>query len=182
VVGLGIGPKIKGGEKMKEVPEAIRFYVERKINVKSDIMPQHLLPENVGGIPTDVIETGRFRKCGGQSTPIQPGLSCGVRFGSAGDSVNGTIGAIVTRDGRRFLLSSAHVLARSNGFFMGTPILVPGPADLPLLQDEAMRAQMQMEMQDNVLKKSKAALAMPQAVMPAVMPQLHTEAEFRSPL
>src|SRR5262249_22930137 len=67
---------------------------------------------------------------------VRPGASCGVTFGRCGDGATGTIGVIVAQGAKRFFLSSAHVLARSNGFLLGAPILCPGPLELPPLDGE----------------------------------------------
>lgn len=150
VVGIGIGPKMRGGRQV--AAESVRFYVERKFARDSDVPPDHLLPKTIGQLPTDVVEIGQMRSSGaavtstGTSTAspcppephvIQPGTSCGVRFGRVGDGATGTVGAIVSRGEQRFLLGSAHVLARINGFLLGTPILCPGPIDLPALAGDA---------------------------------------------
>lgn len=152
VLGIGIGPKLKevGGKEAEVAPEAVRFYVERKLR---EVSEDHLLPRHVGGVPTDVIEVGRLR-CSASttrsidsdhsdhstdstdSTVIRPGTSCGVKFGHCGDGATGTIGAIVAKGDKRYILSSAHVLARANGFLMGAPILCPGPVELPPLANE----------------------------------------------
>jgi hypothetical protein len=140
VVGIGLAAKLKGGREV--APEAVRFYVDHKIPGKSEIPQDHLLPETIDGLPTDVIEVGRIR-CGAAAAAaslphiIQPGTSCGVKFGRCGDGATGTVGAIVSRGEKRYLLSSAHVLARAHGFVMGAPILCPGPVELPLLAYEA---------------------------------------------
>lgn len=147
VVGIGIAPKLKGGKLTAEA--AIRFYVERKFARESDVPPDHMLPKTIHAMPTDVVEIGQMRTAsapamamsmparGPATHVIQPGTSCGVRFGRAGDGATGTIGAIVGRGDKRFLLGSAHVLARINGFLLGSPILCPGPVELPLLAEDA---------------------------------------------
>ena len=71
VVGVGLGHKIEKGKATKQ--HCVRFYVERKIP-KQVIPKNFLLPEKVGGFPTDVIE---FRPlpgiCGrGQGTVPHP--------------------------------------------------------------------------------------------------------------
>ncbi|GAI67563.1 unnamed protein product, partial [marine sediment metagenome] len=58
VVGVGIGRKIKGGEATGEL--CIRVYVEKK-KVKSQLKTKDLVKKEVGGIKTDVIETGKIR-------------------------------------------------------------------------------------------------------------------------
>lgn len=58
VVGVGIGRKVvRGREKSAQV---LRLYVERKIG-KEAIPDEFLLPKEIKGVETDVIEAGRFR-------------------------------------------------------------------------------------------------------------------------
>src|SRR6266446_5641304 len=58
VIGVGVGRKIKRGKPMRT--RCVRIYVERKIP-RHLIRPDHLIPENLDGVVTDVIEAGRFR-------------------------------------------------------------------------------------------------------------------------
>ena len=58
VVGVGVGSKLVEGRSTDQ--KCVRFYVERKVN-KDAIPPDYVLPERIGDIETDVIETGRFR-------------------------------------------------------------------------------------------------------------------------
>lgn len=143
VVGVGIAPKMKGGKALPET--AVCFYVERKVANESEVPQHHRLPKMVDAMPTDVVEIGQLRTAASAPAPamhphphvVQPGTSCGVRFGRAGDGATGTVGAIVAKGDKRYLLSSAHVLARINGFLLGSPILCPGPIDLPALAGDA---------------------------------------------
>jgi hypothetical protein len=142
VVGIGIGPKVSRKEGVV-APEAVRIYVESKIEPASTIPLDHLIRPEIQDVPTDVVEVGRFR-CSGfprataetQRQVIQPGTSCGVKFGRCGDGSTGTIGAIVSKGAKRYILSSAHVLARAQGFLIGSPILYPGPTQLPPIAND----------------------------------------------
>src|SRR5262249_4708243 len=96
VVGIGIGPKLKGPDRKEVAPHAVRFFVESKIGKKDKIPPGHFLPAQIENLPTDVIETGRLRAGGSrgllqENHLIKPGTSCGVRFGRCGDGVTGTV-------------------------------------------------------------------------------------------
>lgn len=53
--------KIVGGKELDI--EAIRFYVEEKVDEKH-LKPDYILPKWIGGIPTDVVEVGRIRALG----------------------------------------------------------------------------------------------------------------------
>ncbi len=135
VVGVGIGQKIKRG-RLTHV-HCVRIYVERKIPGHL-IRPDHMLPKDIGGVVTDVIEVGRFRAflphlLAGQKRlrPARPGCSIGFQFpdAQAGELMAGTLGALVTADGISYLLSNNHVLANQNALPLGTPIFQPGILD-----------------------------------------------------
>src|SRR5260370_29230167 len=108
VVGVGIGRKIKRGRALRT--PSVRIYVDRKVP-RGSLPPDRLLPERVGGVPTDVIETGRFRAFmpaapAGQKRlrPARPGCSIGFRFPDerAGDLMAGAPGGVVPAGGGRF--------------------------------------------------------------------------------
>jgi hypothetical protein len=57
VVGIGIGYKITHGKLTAQ--RCIRIYVDRKI-AKTAMPKDCVLPPHIKGVPTDVVETGRF--------------------------------------------------------------------------------------------------------------------------
>src|SRR5690349_8385523 len=57
VMGVGLGPKIVNGAPTEET--AVRFYVEKKVPPAA-LLEANLLPSEIEGVPTDVIQTGRF--------------------------------------------------------------------------------------------------------------------------
>ena len=134
VVGVGVGTKFSEGQ--ETTIQCVRFYVERKIH-KDALASKDLLPTEIDGVPTDVIATGRFvmRTTADDNKkrrrPVQPGLSVGFKFPppKQGFVMAGTLGAIVVRDGRRFLLSNNHVLAENGLITLGSPIFQPGLLD-----------------------------------------------------
>ena len=134
VVGVGLGRKIVKGKASANY--CVRFYVEKKLP-KEAIPKEFMLPEKVGGIPTDVVETGRFRAFAGGAKerarvrPARPGCSVGFAFSGAkaGTVMAGTFGAVVEADGKRFILSNNHVLANENGLPIGSDIFQPGLLD-----------------------------------------------------
>jgi hypothetical protein len=135
VVGVGVGRKIKRGKLTRT--RCVRIYVERKIP-RHLIQPDHLIPENVKGVDTDVIEAGRFRAylprppaTQRRLRPARPGCSIGFQFpeAQAGELMAGTLGAVVTCDGVSYILSNNHVLANENRLPSGTPIFQPGLLD-----------------------------------------------------
>jgi hypothetical protein len=129
VVGIGIGHKLVKGKSTGD--HSIRFYVERKLH-RSIIPEDFLLPEQIDGIRTDVIETGRFHAFRHPQRrhmrPVRPGCSIGCQP-KPGDVMAGTFGAIVRKDGKHYILSNNHVLAGENRLRNGSPIFQPGLRD-----------------------------------------------------
>lgn len=129
IVGVGIGPKVSDGRLTKRL--SIRFYVDRKV-AKGAVPKKDRLPAKIDGVPTDVIESGRFYAF---ATPIaqkrlrptRGGCSCG--FQASGFVMAGTLGCLVTDGGGRFILSNNHVLADENALPLGSPIFQPGLLD-----------------------------------------------------
>jgi len=130
IVGVGIGPKVTDGRLTKRL--SIRFYVERKVATGA-VPKKDRLPAKIEGVPTDVIETGRFYAF---ATPIaqqrlrptRGGCSCG--FQARGFVMAGTLGCLVTDGGGRYILSNNHVLADENALPLGSPIFQPGLLDI----------------------------------------------------
>jgi LAGLIDADG-like domain len=118
IVGVGIGKKIKGGQPTGT--DAVRVYVNRKFP-KAQIPQPQLVPSAIRGVPTDVVETGRFRAFAmapppstprDRFRPIRPGTSIGPP--PIGNLVEaGTLGAIVKSGGAQYILSNNHVLCYS---------------------------------------------------------------------
>jgi hypothetical protein len=143
VVGVGLGRKLVKGRLTAR--QSVRFYVKRKLGLKA-LADWMVLPRFVDGIPTDVIETGPLRALpaaraapAASRTPIErrrmrparPGCSVGFELTGemAGYVMAGTFGALVEKDGRRFVLSNNHVLANENALPIGAPIFQPGLLD-----------------------------------------------------
>jgi len=140
VVGVGVGTKNTAGENTGDL--SVRFYVERKLPPEA-IHPENMLPEQIDGVSTDVIETGRFRRLPsaavaaaaaivnqGKLRPCQPGGSCGFRFPPGTNMVMaGTLGAVVSDANGQYLLSNNHVLADEGNIPLGSPIFQPGLLD-----------------------------------------------------
>lgn len=68
VIGLGVGKKIVKG-RITDVL-AIRIYIIKKIS-RDCLNKMELIPEQIEGIPTDVIEIGKVRLLGNTSNEIQ---------------------------------------------------------------------------------------------------------------
>jgi len=137
VEGTAIGEKWRDGKPTGE--QAILVFVQKKhteqaINSRSVLKAfttQDLIPHQIDGIPTDVIEVGHITKQAelvAKVRPIRPGYSCGHGSISAG-----TIGGVfLDKMNRTVILSNNHVLANENKAKVGEMIYQPGPKDMPL--------------------------------------------------
>jgi hypothetical protein len=135
VVAVGISDKSTQGRPVGVL--SLTFYVNHKkplSQLKAQLAIPRLVPagaDAIAAIPTDVVPVGRPRLEGKQlvpplvtRTPVQPGFSVGhLRV------EGGTLGAVVSRNGRYFLLSNSHVLANSGRGKAGDVILYPARAD-----------------------------------------------------
>ena len=131
VVGVGVGYKYKGEENTGE--PAFIVYVEKKLR-PSDLSRRRLVPQQIDGLETDVVEIGRVRMLGSRTArerPCQPGVSIAHYKSTAG-----TLGALVKDKTTRqlMILSNNHVLANGSSIQdvrakKGDPILQPGPYD-----------------------------------------------------
>ncbi len=126
VVGVGAGYKVSKGELTDEI--CVVVLVREKLP-PAGLDPQALIPREVSGVVTDVIEVGELRPLQARTDrwrPAPPGVSIGHYQITAG-----TFGCVVrdnlTND--RLILSNNHVIANSNNAQVGDPILQPGPAD-----------------------------------------------------
>ena len=131
LVGVGIARKIRDGRRTSEL--CVCFYVERKVP-REELAAPDILPDQIEGLPTDVIETGRFHALAGplieRLRPAKPGCSISRGLsGEADDPTSGTFGALVEAGGKLFILSNNHVLANRNALSEGMPILQPGSSD-----------------------------------------------------
>jgi hypothetical protein len=124
VVAAGVGYKITKGEKTPTL--SLICSVANKVKV-ADLSPKDRVPEAMDGIPTDVIQTGRFHIFATRTDRFRPapgGVSLGHR-----DITAGTLGCLVKKNGVIHILSNNHVLANSNDANVGDAILQPGPYD-----------------------------------------------------
>ena len=136
VVGVGVGYKIREGRITDE--PAIMVYVTRKLP-KQALRKEELVPEELDGIKTDVVEVGKIVALGlaepeitpprertRKWRPAPPGVSIGHYAITAG-----TFGAVVydNKTGEPLILSNNHVLANENRARIGDPVLQPGPYD-----------------------------------------------------
>lgn len=127
IVGAGIARKVTDGERSNDL--GIVFYVKEKLPL-NDLRPDQILPPvmaaaNGRAIYTDVVEIGEIvPQENTKRSPLQSGFSVGHK-----DVTAGTLGAIVRKDRKLFLLSNSHVLANSGLAAVGDAVLYPGTAD-----------------------------------------------------
>lgn len=122
VVLVGRGHKIVNG--IDTGRDAIVIGVTRKVSV-SLLKKGEIIPAKIKGVETDVVEVGEIRAL--RTTKHRP-APAGVSIGHYKITA-GTLGMVVKKDGKRFILSNNHVLANSNDAKIGDPIYQPGPYD-----------------------------------------------------
>jgi hypothetical protein len=124
VVATGIGFK-KAGDVQTNEP-CVVVSVIKKLPV-IQLSESSLVPKTLGGMKTDVVETGKIfaqQDPRQKMRPARPGISIGHYQITAG-----TLGCLVQRNGQVYILSNNHVLANSNAAQLGDAILQPGPYD-----------------------------------------------------
>ncbi len=124
IVGVAIGEEEVGGQPTGK-PCVQVFVVEK--GSQRGISAEALVPPDVQGMGTDVIEVGLFEalRFTRRYRPARTGASVGHYRVTAG-----TLGAlVVNRQNQLFILSNNHVLANSNNARRGDPILQPGRLD-----------------------------------------------------
>ena len=128
VVGIGISNKVTNDKAVDE--PVLCFYVEKKLPIsflgENPLIPPVLALPSSSAVFTDVKEIGRFQPDAAniRNKPISSGYSVGHSEVKAG-----TVGAIVQKKGKKYILSNSHVLANSGTGKAGDDLLYPGPAD-----------------------------------------------------
>lgn len=122
VVGVAVGNKNESGE-----PSVVVLVSQKK--PLAALTAQDVVPSEVNGVKTDVLEIGYPRAYDSPTGRFRP-MPCGISIGHY-QITAGTLGAIVTdiQTGEKLILSNNHVLANSNNALVGDPILQPGPID-----------------------------------------------------
>jgi len=122
-------PKIKAGKVIPE-KQCIRVYVTKKVP-KEQLKPDEVIPEEIEGICTDVVEIGRIKAHQaldpkGRFRPSPAGVSTS----RADEIAAGTVGwYLVTEDGMVLVASNNHVWAKENRGKKGDPLTQPGLYD-----------------------------------------------------
>jgi hypothetical protein len=135
VVGLGTGYKISAGRRTEEL--CVVVLVRQKLP-KTALPPGALIPKDLEGVPTDVVQVGELRALQSPMDRWRPAPG-GVSMGHY-QITTGTFGCVV-RDqstGNRLILSNNHVLANANDAAPGDPILQPGPIDGGQVDDDTI--------------------------------------------
>lgn len=116
VVGWGIGTKVAEGTIIPG-ESTVRVYVQ-------ELDPN--IPKQFGNLSVDVIKVGKITACEnkGRYRPVPCGFSVGHPKITAG-----TLGCLVEKDGKHYILSNNHVLANSNAAREGDLIIQPGTSD-----------------------------------------------------
>jgi hypothetical protein len=130
-VAVGVGFKISGGVQTNE--PAVIVSVARKLPL-AQLAEADVVPRALGGVRTDVIETGEivaFQDPKEKMRPARPGVSIGHFQITAG-----TFGCLVRKGGEALILSNNHVLANSNNAQLGDAIWQPGRADGGMAADQ----------------------------------------------
>jgi hypothetical protein len=129
VTGVGVGYKIVKGKRTEEV--CIRVYVRKKLP-RQELRPEEVLPENIEGIPVDVIEA--IYEIHQSIPPIEEHrmhhypLVGGISIGNLTLGGSGTLGVSVFDNISRedMILSNWHVMCGRVDCSVGESIIQPG--------------------------------------------------------
>lgn len=124
IVGVGIGEKEVNGLPTGRL--AVKVFVKEKL-YPGEVAREALVPSTLGGAPTDVDASGEVRAHLNVGR-VRP-APCGVSIGNCTMAAAGTLGCLVGRSGKLYVLSNNHVLALVNRGPVGAGISQPGPAD-----------------------------------------------------
>jgi hypothetical protein len=133
VVGIGIGEKIVDGQETGRL--AVKVFVQQKLDA-SNVDPQAAVPETVGDFETDVEEVGSIDAFM-FNTRMRPAPG-GVSIGNCNVNLAGTLGCLVRRGSRTYVLSNNHVMAAVNQGPVGVGIPQPGLFDSGTCPDDVI--------------------------------------------
>jgi hypothetical protein len=127
IVAVGISEKVSERKPTGEL--SLCFYVEKKISKRklgaAKLIPPVVAVPDGSAVFTDVKQIGKLLpQANIRKSPIRSGYSVGHRSITAG-----TLGAIVKKGRKYFLLSNSHVLALSGKGKIGDKVVYPGPDD-----------------------------------------------------
>jgi hypothetical protein len=126
VVGVGIGYKKKDGKTLDEL--SLVTMVRNKVSTFS-LSKEAIIPDELGGVKTDVVEVGQLRAMQTVRDRWRPAVG-GVSIGHY-KITTGTLGCIVYDSLQHTprILSNNHILANGNSCSLGDPILQQGRSD-----------------------------------------------------
>ena len=136
VVGVAIG--FRNYKEQVTDQLAMAVLVEQKKPIEA-LSAEDLVPPDVNGARTDVIEIGRLEAQLNPRDRFRPNIPAGVSIGHYKVTA-GTLGAVVfdNQTGEPLLLSNNHVLANSNQAAIGDAVLQPGTTDHGLRPDDVV--------------------------------------------
>lgn len=136
VVGVAIG--FRSYKERATDQLAVSVLVEQKKPVEA-LGTDDLVPQQVNGMRTDVVEVGRLEAHVDPRERFRPNIPAGASIGHYMVTA-GTLGAVVfdRNTGEPLLLSNNHVLANSNDAVIGDAILQPGPTDHGVRPDDVV--------------------------------------------
>jgi hypothetical protein len=141
VTGVGVGEKISGGKRTGTA--CIRVYVKKKLP-KSKLAKADVIPAEINGVPTDVIEREfvlhpaavalddlRLQVDAATYDPLTGGISIGPCRAVGGYVYVGTLGLVVEDNDTDdpMMLSNFHVMCIDNGWSAGDTMAQPGRPD-----------------------------------------------------
>jgi hypothetical protein len=126
VIGVGTGYKVSDGKRTSEL--CLVTLVRQKVP-PSALQADAMVPREIDGVRTDVVEIGEVRALQTRTSRWRP-APAGVSLGHYRITA-GTFSCLVhdRASGTPLMLSNNHVLANSNDASPGDAILQPGPAD-----------------------------------------------------
>ena len=144
VVGVAVGFKNYKEEVTDQLALAVLVQQKKPIEALS---ADDIVPSDVNGTRTDVIEVGRLEALLNPRDRFRPNIPAGVSIGHYKVTA-GTLGAIVfdKNTGEPLILSNNHVLANSNDAEIGDVVLQPGPTDHGVRPDDVVARLHRFEM------------------------------------
>lgn len=124
VVATSIGYKTVAGNMTDELSIVCSVEIKKP---RTKLSEQDMVPARIQNISTDVNVTGMLRIFQEPTRRFRPAPG-GISIGHKGITA-GTLGCLVKKNNKLFILSNNHVLANSNEASVGDAILQPGPHD-----------------------------------------------------
>jgi hypothetical protein len=125
VVGAGMSMQADGSKKL--------------LVLAKDASAFQTVPKEINGVATQIEVVGVIKASAYNTrAKYRPVVPSGVSVGNGRENSSGTIGAVVMKNGIRYMLSNNHVLARQNNARIGEQIVQPGRADTRGIPTEAV--------------------------------------------